>query len=326
MNIFRNEIRTGLLVVISLGVLVMLMLYLGAPGLFSGQKTFFIYADNASGLKQGADVALAGRRVGQVKKLTSPVPEKERPDIKKETLIEVTVAENAQIYNEVRVSVAQNGLLGDTFIDFTNGAEDSGLAPNGKKFLGEKPAGLDQAVPLILERLDPLLAKANVTLENLSTTAQSLTRLTSPQGEIATTLVEFRTAGANVAQLTGPGGPLKSSLENISALTAPTSDLAKTLSEAEKLIGGLNRNEDIPKTLANARKTTEELNRAVADLRVKFAAIADNLEQATDTVKRQPWRLIWPSTKRYPEDAQEPRQQPQPRSKKERTTRRNALP
>jgi hypothetical protein len=28
--------------------------------------------------------------------------------------------------------------------------------------------------------------------------------------------------------------------------------------------------------------------------------ITTNLEQATDTVKRQPWRLIFPVTKKYP--------------------------
>jgi hypothetical protein len=30
--------------------------------------------------------------------------------------------------------------------------------------------------------------------------------------------------------------------------------------------------------------------------------VALNLEQASDTVKRQPWRLIWPSTKKYDGD------------------------
>jgi hypothetical protein len=28
------------------------------------------------------------------------------------------------------------------------------------------------------------------------------------------------------------------------------------------------------------------------------------LEQASDTVKRQPWRLIWPTTKKYPAENQ----------------------
>ena len=65
MNILRNEIRTGLLVVLSLAALVALLLYLGSPGVFVSQKTFYIYFDNAAGLEPGAPVLLAGRKIGR---------------------------------------------------------------------------------------------------------------------------------------------------------------------------------------------------------------------------------------------------------------------
>ena len=52
MTILRNEIRTGLLVVISLALLVAVLLYLGAPGVFTPQKTYRIYFDNAAGLSR----------------------------------------------------------------------------------------------------------------------------------------------------------------------------------------------------------------------------------------------------------------------------------
>ena len=38
MNIVRNEIRTGLLVVLTLAALVGVLIYLGAPGVFIPQK------------------------------------------------------------------------------------------------------------------------------------------------------------------------------------------------------------------------------------------------------------------------------------------------
>ena len=128
MNIIRNEIRTGLLVVVSLAALVAVVLYLGAPGFFVPQKTFYIYLDNAGGLKQGADVALSGRRIGQVIRLYSPVPQAERPDPKKEMKVEVQVARAALIYRRVNVRLTQAGLLGEYFIDFTSGEESSGMA------------------------------------------------------------------------------------------------------------------------------------------------------------------------------------------------------
>ena len=53
MNILRNEIRTGLLVVLSLAALTALLLYLGAPGVFVPQHTYRIFFDNAAGIKPG---------------------------------------------------------------------------------------------------------------------------------------------------------------------------------------------------------------------------------------------------------------------------------
>jgi ABC-type transporter Mla subunit MlaD len=66
MNVVQTGIRTGLLVLISLAALVGILIYLGAPGAFSEQKTYSIYFDNAAGIRLGTPVMLAGRKVGQV--------------------------------------------------------------------------------------------------------------------------------------------------------------------------------------------------------------------------------------------------------------------
>jgi hypothetical protein len=39
-------------------------------------------------------------------------------------------------------------------------------------------------------------------------------------------------------------------------------------------------------------------------------ASGQNVKELTETVKTQPWRLIWPSTKKYPQDEQAAAQQP----------------
>src|SRR6201997_5920844 len=77
MQLQKNEIMTGLLVVGTVSVLVFVLVLLGAPGLFRPLVTYKIYFDNAAGIKQGAVVMLAGRKIGQVQKLYSPVSPKE---------------------------------------------------------------------------------------------------------------------------------------------------------------------------------------------------------------------------------------------------------
>src|ERR1700757_1931980 len=77
MQLQKNEIMTGLLVVGTVAVLVFVLVLLGAPGLFRPLVTYKIYVDNAAGIKQGAAVMLAGRKIGQVQKLYSPVSKEE---------------------------------------------------------------------------------------------------------------------------------------------------------------------------------------------------------------------------------------------------------
>src|ERR1043165_1426941 len=122
----RNEILTGLLVLATVAVLVGTLILLGAPGLFRPLATYRVYFDNAAGIKLGAPVLLAGRKVGQVQKLYSPVtPEEDRraqeaaaaihpapPDAsptpsngkpKFEVRIDVQVDKNAQVYRDALV-------------------------------------------------------------------------------------------------------------------------------------------------------------------------------------------------------------------------------
>src|SRR5881409_2974753 len=125
MQIRRNEVLTGLLVVATLAVLTGILVLLGAPGLFRPLVTYKIYFDNAAGIKLGAPVLLAGRKIGQVEKLYSPVSREEDqraqeaaaathpPDPnatptssngkpKFEARIDVQVDKNAKVYRDAR--------------------------------------------------------------------------------------------------------------------------------------------------------------------------------------------------------------------------------
>src|SRR5213082_261002 len=73
MQLQRNEILTGVLVIGTIGVIAFLLVLLGAPGLYRPLVTYKVYFDNAAGIKPGAVVMLAGRKIGQVQKLYSPL-------------------------------------------------------------------------------------------------------------------------------------------------------------------------------------------------------------------------------------------------------------
>jgi ABC-type transporter Mla subunit MlaD len=305
MQLERNEILTGLLVIGTIGVIAFLLVLLGAPGLFRSLVTYKVYFDNAAGIKPGAVVMLAGRKIGQVQKLYSPVtPAEEKqaqqaaaaihppeagasptPSPRFEVRVDVQVDKNARIYRDARVQMMQLGLLGDMTIDFTQGTQESGRAKNGESFAGERTPDLGEAAAKMLEVIKPVAAEATNTMKDLQQTADNLNHLTDQNSELNLALTQFKTFG-----------------EHLSDLTAPDSALTHSLTNIEKISTSLTDNDNIEVTLRNLRNSSEKLKLAVNDL----GPAGENIKQFSETIKTQPWRLIWPTTKKYPEASPTP--------------------
>jgi ABC-type transporter Mla subunit MlaD len=310
MQLQRNEIMTGLLVIGTIAVVAFLLVLLGAPGLFRPLVTYQIYFDNAVGIKQGAPVMLAGRKIGQVQKLYSPVsPEEEkraeeaaaamnRPETdaspgpsptpgkpRFEVRIDVQVDKSAKVYRDAKARMIQLGLLGDMAIDITQGTEKSGRAKDGEIFAGERTPDLGEAAAKMLEVIEPVAAEATNTMKDLQQTAQNINRLTDENSELTLALGQFKTFGQHLVDLTAPDSALSHSLANI-----------------EKISTSLTDNDNIEVTLRNLRSSSEKLKVATTDL----GPAGENIKQFSETIKTQPWRLIWPTSKKYPEASPTP--------------------
>jgi len=177
-NLRRDEILTGTLVLVTLAVLVAALIALSAPGIVHPLETYYVLFDNAGGIQAGTDVLLAGRHVGQVTAVRSPVPAGDRPSghPELEAAIEVRVDRDAPIYRSVAVKMQQVGMLGQQVIDFTGGDEASGRAEPGSRFVGERVASLMDAS-----------GAAKDTLEQLQKTLAGVDRLTAPGGDLSKT-------------------------------------------------------------------------------------------------------------------------------------------
>ena len=310
MQLQRNEILTGLLVIGTIAVVAFLLVLLGAPGLFRPLVTYKIYFDNAAGIKQGAPVMLAGRKIGQVQKLYSPVsPEEEKraqdadaaihppppnasasptPTPGKarfEVRVDVQVDKKARVYRDAKARLMQLGLLGDMAIDITQGTEASGRAKDGEMFTGERTPDLGEAAAQMLEVIKPVATEATNTMKDLQQTASNLNRLTDENSELTLALGQFKTFG-----------------EHLVDLTAPDSALSHSLTNVEKISTSLTENDNIEVTLRNLRTSSEKLKLAVTDL----GPAGENIKQFSETIKTQPWRLIWPTTKKYAEASPTP--------------------
>jgi ABC-type transporter Mla subunit MlaD len=316
MQLQRNEIMTGVLVVGTVAVLAFILILLSAPGLFRPLVTYKMYFDNAAGIKVGAPVMLAGRKIGQVQKLFSPVsPEEDqraqeadtalhpaepgatptptptftegKPNKPKyEVRVEVQVDKNAKVYRDAHARLMQLGLLGDMAIDITQGTESSGRAKDGEMFAGERVPDFSEAAATMLEVIKPVALEATSTMKELETTAQNLSRLTDENSELTLAIGQFKTFGEHLVDLSAPDSALSRSLVNI-----------------QKISDDLTANNNIGVSLQNFRDSSERLKATMNDL----GPAGRNIKDFSETVKTQPWRLIWPSTKKY---AEEQRQTP----------------
>jgi ABC-type transporter Mla subunit MlaD len=306
MEIRREEVRTGLLVIVSIAIITLVLLAIGAPGVFKPTNIYKIYFDNAAGLSPGAPVLLAGRRIGQVTNLLSPVPMAERPEGFKnyETLVQVQVDKSAEIFNKVQVHMLQTSLLGQPVIDFTNGDENSGLAANGSYFVGIRAkdftSAISDAVDVIKNTVTPVAIQAQKTMQELSSTADNLRKLTAPGSNVDQAVVQFRKFGDNLVQISGSESALQKSLNNVEMLTGSNGHLNQALANVDRLTNQILDQDRVGKTLSHLQNTTQNLDSMVSGLGPRVDIITANLEQATNTVKTQPWRLIWPMTKKYP--------------------------
>jgi ABC-type transporter Mla subunit MlaD len=321
MQLQRNEVLTGLLVLATVAVLSGVLILLGAPGLLKPLATYRIYLDNAAGIKLGAPVLLAGRKIGQVDRLYSPVSKEDAeradaaaaalrpPDLspqptsrlkgsptpgptkpKYEARIDVRVDKDASVYRDAKARLITLGLLGENAIDFTQGNESSGLAKNGETFVGERVLDFGEAVAQMLEIVKPLAIEATGALKELQTTGQNLSRITDESSQLNMALAQMRTFA-----------------ENLTNLTARDSSISIALKNVEKISTDLSSNDNIKITLQNFRESSDKLKSVLGELKQlgpDLKESAQNVKELTATVKTEPWRLIWPSKKQYPEESQ----------------------
>lgn len=299
MQILRNEVRTGLLVILTLGLVVSAVLYISSPGFFRPLKKFRVYFDDAAGIKPGAAVMLAGRKIGTVADIQSPVPLNDRPahNPNYEAMVRVQVAEDSQIYKETLVSMRTFGLLADLVIDFTSGNSDSGLAEPDEKFVGVRAPDLGEIGPLVIHKLEPALKQSEATLAELQKTSHNLTALTAANASLTGAFKNFEAVGANLKTMTEKGGKVDTAVTGIQDV----------VSSAKGITLQIQKDNNLEKAIANFKDASLELrvvfgslNRELSSVLPKLNIIVTDLSELAGRLKEQPWRIVWPSTIKYP--------------------------
>ena len=125
-----TQLRVGTMVIIGLIILAMGIFFIsGQEGFFRRRYTLKAYISEAAGLRQGAQVSLAGVAAGNVEKIRiSPYPERARAV---EIVMRVARVYQDQIRADSRASIATVGLLGESYVDITRGSPGQEVIADG---------------------------------------------------------------------------------------------------------------------------------------------------------------------------------------------------
>lgn len=124
--------------------LVTLVLSLDKLGLSSkqGLKIYTAYFDQVAGLSRQSDVRAAGVRVGKVESI----------DLDRgKARVVFSLPENLLVYADAQVSLVSLGILGEKYIDFTNGNLTNSVLISGSTLKTAQGAGLDELVAVLID-------------------------------------------------------------------------------------------------------------------------------------------------------------------------------
>ena len=299
-----SQLRVGLTVLFASTTLAVLIFVMsGTGGWFTHKITLRSFFDNASGLREGAPVRLAGVDIGNV---TAIRIVKEKPM----TPVEVTMKVNTKYaFNMRKDSVtlmSTAGILGETFVDV-----DSSTAKGPEATDGDILAARDQP------DIQDVVRSSQGTLQNMDSLLKRVDRIVafieSGQGSIGkviydpalynqlnATVVEFKGLVDDIQSGKGSIGPLitsdeayKKVMAAVDKVNAMIDDLQQGKGSAGKLLKDPELYDNVNKTVANVRSLTDDINAGKGALG-KMAhdqEFADKLQQTLNNLEALSERL-----------------------------------
>jgi len=266
-----SQLRVGLTVLfasITLGVLIFVMS--GTGGWFTRKITLYSYFDNASGLREGAPVRLAGVDIGNV---TGIRIVQGRPTAPVEVMMKVNTKYAFNLRKDSVTLMSTAGILGETFVDVDSSTAKGPPAGDGDTLAARDQPDIQDVVRAsqgTLQNMDSLLKRVDRIVAFIESGQGSIGKVIySPAlyDQLNATVVEFKGLVDDIQSGKGSIGPLltsdeayKKALAAIDKLNVLVDDLQAGKGTAGKLLKDPALYDNVNKTAANVRQLTEDIN------------------------------------------------------------------
>jgi phospholipid/cholesterol/gamma-HCH transport system substrate-binding protein len=294
-----EQLKVGALIIVALIILGVTILKLGKAGnLFGKRYTIVAFIPNASGLRVGGAVNVAGQLAGTIKEIDFLPPDADTTKNLR-VLLEVNRSVSEQLRLDSRARVNTMGLLGDKVFDIRPGTPrfrtlhegDTIIVVPGVDYeavVNKASGAIDQVIGLTgdLRRVTTSITSGQGTLGQLVTnrqlydqlnatlvrTSALMTRLENPRGTVGRLLDDpslyyslnrmVSSADTVIAQISSGNGSVGRLLRDDSLYV----HLVGVVSRADSLVGTMSRGNGTVQKLFTDQQLYDQLVKAVTEL------------------------------------------------------------
>jgi len=294
-----KEVKTAVLVLLSIGMLIWGYTFLNGKNIFSSSRTFFVEYDNVEGLTTASSVTINGMVVGKVHHISLRDQGK--------LLVELMMTENVDVPKSSKAIIYSPGFIGGKQIALDINYNDPELAKGGDYLQAGSLTGLIDGLG---EKVDPIAKKLDSVLYNVNILVQTINKTLDPaaQKNLQDALAQLNAAMTNVNTITGKFDRIVSSNETkinniVSDFNTTSKNLSTFSNDLDKI--QLQKLQDIINKFDNAASNLDnmmtDINSGKGNLGklMKEEQLYQNLEDATkelnqllEDVKLNPRRYI----------------------------------
>ncbi len=291
-----REIKTAVLVIISIILFIWGYSFLKGKNLFDNSNKLFVVYENVAGLATSAPVTLNGLTIGKVNSITI------NPDGK--LLVELHITTDFPISKSSIAEIYDSGLVGGRQIAIKPNLLDKNYTVSGDYLQASSKLGLTDALAQQLEplqaKIQELLVNADAMFTNVNDILDTQTRqnLKNSIASLNTTLSEFSVASKNINELLVENkSKFNNTIKNVDKVTGNFATISDSLAKAN--LGQTVKN--LEKTLAKVDKIMAELEQGKGTMGklikdetmyTNFSKTSKELELLLQDVRLHPTRYV----------------------------------
>ncbi len=297
MQVFRSEIRVGLLVLIAFILFVIgIFVVSDVRSLWDKKKTLTILFPYADGITAGSPVWYAGFEVGGVKDIRIATGVADR------IALTVKISPSARVRKDSRAEIRSLGMMGAKYVEISPGSPESPELVSGDTIEGKSPASLSEIIETggrvaagmveLVEEAKGLVYDARneytikETIQNANALLLQVKEHTADLGPIM----------KNVRSVTGEGG--KEIVSLIREVRDTNRDMQKRLDTIEieltKTLGqagrGFSEAEEAAKVVRSILNSNED---NIASTIAHLNETSRHLENLSQDLSLHPWKVVW---------------------------------